>query len=204
MQKKLFDGLLENNAVLIGGMIAAPVIACTDTVQKAAALCYAFSAITILTVFLSALIRIKAPFALRVIVYTLLAALVYIPTVGSARQLFGGAAEQLGIYLPLLTFSSLLNVRSEMVFDRRQSRPRLLLRLLGYCLGFDGAVLLMGVLREFLAYGTIGGNVTGLSRLTAGFSEVWGGFLLLGLLCGLARRLTGETKRKERVLPPEA
>ena len=151
----LTDGLLHSNPILVSGMIAAPVIACTDTLQKALLLCYAFDAITFLTVLLSKAIPQRMPYAMRILSYSLIAALVYIPTVLAAGYLFPSVS--IGIYFPLLTVSLMLSSETEHRYERAH-----ILSLTGSVffdlLGFDFVVILMGILRELLGNGTLHGK----------------------------------------------
>lgn len=186
--KKPIDGLFMKNPVLISGLIAAPVIVCTTTLQNALLLCTAFSLITLFSVLLSLLVPQRFVYGVRIIVYALLAAVVYVPVSIVCEKLFAGTAASLGIYLPLLTANSMIIAQTEFLFDRRSKR-RLPATLLCTILGFDLAVLLMSVIREFLCFGTIGGSLTGLPRTTQGLATPAGGFLLLGLLCVLTRKL---------------
>ena len=58
----------------------------------------------------------------------------------------------------------------------------LFVTLLCYILGFDLAALLVGFIRELLAYGTMFGNMTGFRHVMPGLATVPGGFLVTGLL----------------------
>lgn len=196
-KRSLYAGLFEKNPVLMSGLIAAPVIVCTDTLQNALFLCYAFSAITFLSVLLSALVPRRFPYGLRIIAYLLIATLVYVPVSYGADFLFSGFQAGIGVYFPLLCVNSLITTQTEFLFDRRD-RLTLPVAVLCYVLGFDLAVLLLSVVREFFAYGTIAGSMTGLTRLTPGLATPAGGFLLLALFAVLARKVRIQIRQRRK------
>jgi electron transport complex protein RnfE len=61
--------------------------------------------------------------------------------------------------------------------------------VLFYVIGFDIVMLLTGIIREFLAYGTINGKVTDVDMLISGLSQPFGGFIFLGRMCGVYRKI---------------
>ena len=194
--RRISDFLLRRNPVLVSGLITAPVAACTDTLERALLLCFCFDVITAITVMLSWWIPRSLPYALRILSYSLLAALVYLPTAMGAVFFFPDCS--LGMYLPLLTVSLLLTSKTEELFPRR--RPLYTMGVLLCCLlGFDGVVLLMGCLRELLAYGSIYGIVIKQGNLFGAmpvFSEIGMGLILLGCGAALLRWIGGYGRRE--------
>ncbi len=63
--------------------------------------------------------------------------------------------------------------------------PVLFFHIAGFCL----TALLAGLVREILAYGTICGRAVDMRLLLQGFSAPWAGFILLGVLCALHRKI---------------
>lgn len=186
--KTVTDGFFMKNPVLISGLITAPAVVCTDTLDNTLLLVTAFSLITLCSVLLSALVPRGWVYGVRLIVYTLIAALVYVPVANLCGMIFRGTGADIGIFLPLLSVNSLIAAQSETLFDRKH--PRLLLpSVFFYVLGFDAAVILIALVREFLAYGSIHGVQTDLWRTIPFFASPAGGFLLVGLLAVLARKL---------------
>ena len=53
--------------------------------------------------------------------------------------------------------------------------------------GYDAAVILIGVLREIIASGGVGGRLYGIPFTLPAFGYTFGGFVLLGLIAALAR-----------------
>lgn len=202
MQHKVqTDGFLKGNAVLAQGMVIAPVVVCCDTLQKALLLSLAFACITIVTVLLCSFYPKKPAYAVRVVLYALTAAVVFIPVSllceyisPSVYAAFGTAEVPGGVsgagmmYLPLLTVNSFIVLHSELYFYRLR-RSVMLVSLLRHTAGFCLAACVMGCIRELLAYGSVFGHVVDMPLLLKGFSSPWGGFIVLGALCALHRRL---------------
>ncbi len=181
----VLDGALRKNAVLAEGMVIAPIVVCCNTLPKALILSLMFACITLLTVLISSFYPKKLPFAVKVVLYALTGALVCAPV--SLLYTYLNYAS-IGIYFPLLAVNSMIVLHSELYFFRLRRRvmlPALLFHIAGFCL----TAILVGLVREILAYGTICGRAVDMPLLLQGFSAPWAGFILLGVLCALHRNI---------------
>ena len=185
-RKLLLGSILGDNIVLSGLMVISPVIICGDTLKNAEALIYAFSAITFLSVLISSFVPRKLPYTAKVIIYALIAALVYIPVKLAAREFYPDSIERIGIYYPLLAVNSLIVFQTEARFFRMK-KSDMLINLVFCIIGFDIVMLLTGFLRELFAYGTIDSRIVDMTTLIDGLSKPFGGFIFLGLMCGAYR-----------------
>ncbi|WP_455530271.1 Rnf-Nqr domain containing protein [Ruminococcus sp.] len=185
-RKALMGGVLGDNVVLSGLMVISPVIVCGDTLKNAAALVYAFSAITFLAVLISSFVPQKLPYTVKVILYAVIAAIIYIPVKFASKQLYPESISRIGIYYPLLAVNSLIVIQTEAKFFRMNNRD-MIISLIFCILGFDIVMLITGFLRELFAYGTINNHIVDMNTLTDGLSKPFGGFIFLGLMCGAYR-----------------
>lgn len=185
-RSSVFDGILGDNIVLSSLMVISPVIICGDTFRNAAALIYAFSAITFLSVLISSFVPKKLSYTMKVIMYAVISSLVYIPVKWAAQEFFPGAVERIGIYFPLLAVNSLIIFRSEAELYKLP-KGTMILKLIFYILGFDAVMLITGFVRELFAYGTINGRIVDITTPVSGLAQPFGGFIFLGLFCGLYR-----------------
>lgn len=185
-RSSVFDGILGDNIVLSSLMVISPVIICGDTFRNAAALIYAFSAITFLSVLISSFVPKKLSYTVKVIMYAVISSLVYIPVKWAAQEFFPGAVERIGIYFPLLAVNSLIIFRSEAELYKLP-KGTMILKLIFYILGFDAVMLITGFIRELFAYGTINGRIVDITTPVSGLAQPFGGFIFLGLFCGLYR-----------------
>lgn len=178
------DGLFRRNAVLAEGMVIAPIVVCCDTLPKALILSLAFACITFLSVSIASFFPKSIPYALRIILYAITSSLIYIPVAMLCSYLNFAV---IGMYLPLLTVNSFVVLHSELYFYKLQKRlllPALFLHIAGFCL----TAVIIGLVREILAYGTICGRVVDVPVLMKGLSAPWAGFILLGILCAVHRK----------------
>lgn len=189
-KKAMFGGVLGDNIVLSGLMVISPVIICGDTLKNAVALIYAFSAITFLSVLISSFVPKKLPYTVKVIIYALISALVYIPVKLAAQEFYPESIERIGIYYPLLAVNSLIVFQTEAKFFRMK-KTDMIISLISCIVGFDIVMLITGFLRELFAYGTINSRIVDVNTLIGGLSQPFGGFIFLGLMCGVYRFIRG-------------
>ncbi|MBO7396151.1 MAG: electron transport complex subunit E [Ruminococcus sp.] len=192
----VFDGLLGDNTVLSSLMVISPVIMCGNTLENAIALIYAFSAITFFSVVLGSFVPKKLPYAAKIIINAVIASIVYIPVKSAAGEFFPEVISRVGIYFPLLAVNSLIVVQSETKFSRMK-RGSMIASLVFYILGFDAVMIVTAFVRELFAYGTIAGRLVDADTLISGLGLPFGGFIFLGLLCGLYRKLRSASGRGE-------
>ena len=197
-KKAMFGGVLGDNIVLSGLMVISPVIICGDTLKNAVALIYAFSAITFLSVLISSFVPKKLPYTVKVIIYALISALVYIPVKLAAQEFYPESIERIGIYYPLLAVNSLIVFQTEAKFFRMK-KTDMIISLINCIAGFDIVMLITGFLRELFAYGTINSRIVDVNTLIGGLSQPFGGFIFLGLMCGVYRFIRGLVSNNNNV-----
>lgn len=191
-------GLLRKNTVLSGGLVISPIVFAATNGRNALMLSFAFTAITFVAVLIGSFIPRKLVYTLRIILYTMIAAAVYIPAMMTLELYFPDARTSLGIFLPLLITNALIVSKTESRFYR-QGKAEMLMDVVMYILGFDAAALLVGILRELLANGTFFGIAVTLRANLPVLAYPFGGFLLLGLLAALHRVLvSGWSQDKDR------
>lgn len=193
----LTSGLLSDNTVLSACMVISPVIICGDTLRNSLALIYAFTLITFFSVFISSFVPKKLPYTIKIIIYAIISSLLYVPIKLLAEQIYPESISRVGIYYPLLAVNSLIVYQTEAKFYRMK-KFEMTGSLIFYILGFDVVMLITGFLRELLAYGTINSRMVDMNIVIKGLSHPFGGFIFLGLLCGIYRkvRIVAENSKK--------
>lgn len=195
MNEKMFfrdaerEGILTRNPLFSSGVIIAPAAAACTGFYSSAILAMVFTVVTFVTIALCSFVPRKIVYTVRIILYTIVASLVYVPV-----HLFFMSGEQLsemylalGIYAPLLITNSLITLRTESKFYRL-ARPYML-RLAGfYVIGYDLSLMTFGGLRGFLTTGTILG-IKVLPFSIPALSNVYGGFILLAIVSAAFRWL---------------
>ncbi|NLP26892.1 MAG: electron transport complex subunit E [Clostridiales bacterium] len=186
MDSSVLKALYEKNIVLVSGMIVTTVIVCATTIKSALFLIYAFSTITFLSIMIASFLPRKIVFTLRIILYTLIASLVYVPVAMLAQHIFNTEVVQFGMYFPLLIVNAMLVSQTEVDYFRI-SKPKMLCSVIFYILGFDIVVMIFSFIREMISFGTVNGNIVGISLSTESLSKPFGGFILFGLFMAMFR-----------------
>lgn len=182
------DGLIWKNPLLVSGMVIAPAVAAAFTVSNALVIIFVFSCVTFLTVLLASFVPRTVAYAIRIILYTLIAAVVYMPVVIAAEAVFGAQVQAVGIFVPLLIANGLIVSKTETRFFR-QPKLYMITDVLLYVAGYDIALLIFSFFREILATGGLGQKILGIPMVFSGLSQPYGGFILLGLTAALFRKI---------------
>lgn len=174
------EALLTSNALLSSGSIIAPAVAVATGFMPALAICIVFSLVTYITVAVCSFVPRRLVYTVRIILYTFIASLVYVPVSLLMERIMPASFAALGIYAPLLITNSLITVRTESKFYRLKRSYMLQLAAM-YILGYDIALLVFGAVRELLTNGGFFG-VSFMPLTTPTASTVFGGFIILALL----------------------
>ena len=198
------DRVFLNNPVVMQGMGLAPLVVLATTahngVMLAAAVTLLLVPSRVLACLLSRLFPLNsenpAPEELqkkllpRALVYSLSASVVYLAAYPILNAMFGTSLLTLGIYLPLLVVEPLLTYRFGRV---QESMHKAVSKGLRITLGYALLLLILGCVREWLAFGTVFGVELSRSILPMA-SMPAGGFIVLGVVCAVWRALA----RKQR------
>lgn len=191
----VFDGILGDNMVLSSLMVISPVIICGDTLKNALALIYAFSMITMMSVLAGSFVPKKLPYTAKVLIYAVISSLVYIPVKLAAKEFYPDSIARIGIYYPLLAVNSLIVFQTEAMFYKMK-KLKMIASLFFYIIGFDIVMLITGFIRELFAYGTINSRIVDVDTLIIGLAHPFGGFIFLGLMCGVYRWIRSALSKK--------
>ncbi len=182
----IYNALVKRNPVLCGGMVVAPIIVFANTWQNALTLVITFTFITFFTLLFSSFVPQSIVYTVRIIIYTLIGSLVYVPIVIVLNTLIPEQIESMGIYFPLLITNSLIVSRSETTFFV-ENKGKMLLDIIFSIIGYDIVVLLFGFIREIISTGELNGRIMAMPLIFSGISKAYGGFILLGLCAALFR-----------------
>ena len=194
---RLSDGIIKQNPVLMSGLFAVPVIGAATSWETALAVCYMFTVVTVLSVGLCRLLPKKIAFAIRIVLYALIASLVYVPAVLTAQLIFPvGLTEGISLYMAVIVTNPLILTKTESRFFLR-TPLQMFKDVFGFVIGFDLACLLVGVIRDILTDNIIGNMIVPLSFQMPSMNTVCGGFILVGVLAGLFRALYNKFGKKK-------
>ena len=203
------DRVFLNNPVVMQGMGLAPLVVLATNGQNALMLAAAVALLLtpsrLLACLLSRLFplreehpsnaELEKKLLPRSILYSGSAAVVYLAAYPILNHLFGVSLLVLGIYLPMLVVEPLLTYR----FGRVQETVRKAVsKGLRITVGYALLLVLLGCVREWLAFGTVFGMAVGSRAVLPMASMPAGGFIVLGVLCAVWRALAA--KRKEYLI----
>ncbi len=192
------DGFYKQNIVFMSGLVIAPVIACATTFMKSLAICMVFSLVSFFTILIGRAIPRKIAYTLRVIIYSLTAAVLYIPVIILTSSIFGNdIITSAGVYLPVLVTNSLILSKAESRFYGEPFAD-MVIDCGAFIGGFDLACIFTGAVRELLAMGTVGGLYINMPFTIPALETTFGGFLFVGVCAGIFRGVY--TYRKEKSL----
>lgn len=183
------DGLFSHNPVFCAGMSLAPAIILGETLNAALTYAAVFSAVTFVSLMLASFLPRKIPYALRIILYTLTAAVVYIPVHTFFDDRLPVDIARLGVFLPMIATGEFMVNSAEMRFFRME-RGRMTLDVLSHIIGFDAAIIFLGAFRELFSAGELGGELYGIKETLPLLASPCGGFILIGLIGALIRLCT--------------
>ena len=184
---KLFDGIIRQNMVLMSGLFAGPVIGAATNLKNSLVIALAFTLITMVTAGICRLLPKKFAFAVRIVLYALIASAVYIPVILLAELIFGSdAVNSVSLYLAILVTNPLIMAKTESRFFLR-SVPMMFKDMAGFVIGFDLSCILVGALRDILSDNMLWNTIIPLPFQMSAMENVYGGFILVGILAGLFR-----------------
>lgn len=190
----ILNAMLKKNPILVSGMVIAPAVVTANTFMSAVTLAVTFSVITFFTLVVSSFVPKNIVYTVRIILYTLIGALVYVPSVIILNYIIPEEIAKMGIFFPLLITNSLIISRSETIFFR-ESKGQMILDIVFCIIGYDAAVLIYGLIREVLSSGTAGEKMLGMPYVFSALEHPFGGFILLGVTAALFRFILMTVKR---------
>lgn len=185
--KQLWEGLFTKNPVIVLALGLVPAVAVTSTAKNGLALGVLTTIILVIGSMVSWLfvprVPVNAKQPVRLIVRIAVVAVAYSLLLANNP----GLVASLGIFLPLIAFSDLLSFHEE-----DEGLAKVVSNALGRGLGFALVLVILGIIREFLGFGSVFGRqlVFGSLAPLSLASSVPGGMIILGLLMALVNLVT--------------
>lgn len=185
------DRIFLNNPVVMSGLGLAPLVVAATNGHNAVILSAAVLLMLTPTRILGSIVSRWLPF--RALAYCLSAAVVYMGTYALLRDWFDVHIVTLGIYLPLLVVEPIIIKRYERNTPEKWTTAfrKGLLTTAGYVL----VILITGILREFLAVGSVFGYQLTNTPILPLANLASGGFIIVALLCAFWRGMVNVMKK---------
>ncbi len=194
-----FDGLFRQNIVLTSGLVTAPVIVAATTAERAAVLSLSFFMISYITMLICRVIPRRLVYTVRIILYALVAAVVFIPTAILMNVLFPETAMSVMLYIEIIVVNSLVLAKTESRFYLIPFSSMAIDSLV-YIAGYAIVAFAVGMIREVLTYGTVFGLHLGNALMPAAKSPFFG-FFLVGLFAAACRAYYNRRRAIEAMEP---
>ena len=188
------DGLFRQNIVLMSGLVTAPIIVAATTFERALVLTLSFFLISYSSIIICLFIPREIVYTVRIICYVGVASVMYIPTALLMNALFPETASAVSIYIEILVVNSLILAKTESRFYLMPLREMALDALM-YILGYAAAAFVVGIIREFLAFGSLFGMRVCDAPMTAAKTPFFG-FILVGILAAVCRGMTSRRRKR--------
>lgn len=179
---------ITKNPVLFEAIGIAPVVAMATSLKTAIML----TSITVVQMLITELIAcrflkmLKSRF--RVLVYAVLGVLINIPMFSMFEYFAPNETANVSIFLPIIAVNSLIALHCER-FAIRHKLKDTLLDAVSASFGYGLIVMLTGLIREIIGSGTVYGHSLGFEIKFSGLLLPFGGFLVLGYISALFKRI---------------
>ena len=186
--KVMLRGAFIYNPVLTQAIGICTIVAIGATAKISLVFSLALSALLIIMEILSSLVLKKLSRWLRIAVYMLISTLLILPVSLFMDKNYSELSAAMCIFLPLLAVNSIIVIRCE-IFAVNNNVRNSFFDAAAASVGFTAVSLIVGIIREILAYGSVfGKTVTGLPHLS-GIALPFGGLLIIGFLAAFHKWL---------------
>ncbi len=172
-----------SNPVFIKGLALAPLALAATTVKNSFIMSLMVIMLLTPTRILTSFITRRMSVPLKTFFYPLVSAMVFGVAYYSLYRMLGVTAFSLGVYLPILVVDPLIVKNFEKT--RKEDFKYSIINGLRNTAGFVLACVLLGALREILAFGTLAGVRVMSVQLLPMAQHSFGGFLIIGLISAL-------------------
>jgi electron transport complex protein RnfE len=197
--KNFTNGLIKNNPVFVQVLGMCPTLATTTSAENGLGMGIATLSVLTMSNIVISLIRKIVPKKIRIPIYIVVIAsfvtMIDLIMHGLTYELW----QTLGIFIPLIVVNCIIMGRAES-FASKNGVLDSIFDALGIGLGFTGALVLLGSVRELLGNGTIFGfPIWGEALNLYLFILPPGAFIALGLLLGMfnSMGISRENKKKK-------
>lgn len=178
------ERIFINNPVIFQGIGLAPLIVAGRTFQNAIILSVTVFLLLVSTRVVAAVFTQIINVKFRGVLYTMTAAVCYVGVFFVLNRLFGiSELLRFQLYIPVIIMDPIIIKR----YERKSEEPieTAFSKGIKTALGFAAAIILIGSLREFLAYGTLAGRVMVANPFFPMARLVSGGFIITGVVAAL-------------------
>jgi len=199
------EGVLSNNPVLVQLLGMCPTLAVTNSVENALVMGAAATFVVVMSNLITSALRNLIKPHVRILIFTLTIATFVTIADLTLKAFMYKVSLQLGAFIPLIIVNCMIICRAEVVAIKN-GVGRSLADAFGIGIGFTLALLILGVVREWLGSGTITFPFADpISVMPAAFTangHNWiimilppGAFLTLGVVVGISNQIRARREK---------
>ncbi|MCS7151921.1 MAG: electron transport complex subunit E [Endomicrobia bacterium] len=197
--KIFFNGIVKENPVLIMMIGLCPFLACSTTANDAIGMGIAATFVLTCSNVIISLIRKIIPHNIRIPVFIVVIATFTTVVDYLIKAYFPALSESLGVFIPLIVVNCIILARAE-AFASKNNVFYSLIDGIGMGAGFFVAIVILGIIREFLGSGTIFGSKEMLQVPAVIMILPPGGFLAAGVVITVVKYIENKIVRRTKVL----
>lgn len=182
LKARLFEGLFDQNPILVQLLGTCPTLATTTSMQNGVGMGLSAAAVLVLSNLLISLLRKFIPKQVRIAAYIVIIS-GFVTAIELLIKAFLPALDaSLGLFIPLIVVNCIILARAE-AYASKNGPVDSMLDGLFMGLGFTFALGLLGGVRELIGNGTVWGvNITGAYPGISFFTQPAGAFITLGVI----------------------
>ncbi|MDE6589528.1 MAG: electron transport complex subunit E [Oscillospiraceae bacterium] len=198
--ERIYNGLIKENPALVLMLGMCPTLAVTTSATNGFGMGVSTMAVLIVSNLIISLLRKLIPDEVRLPAYIVIVASLVTVVELLTQAYFQGLYQSLGIYIPLIVVNCIILGRAEAYASKNPPLPSAFDGI-GMGLGFTAALVVVGLIREFLGAGT----AFGVSVLPEGmepmgiFIRAPGAFLVLAFVVAVMNAAQISTRANDMV-----
>lgn len=201
--KKILDilvrGILKENPVLIMMIGLCPFLACSTTARDAVGMGIAATFVLTCSNVLISLIRKIIPHNIRIPIFIVVIATFTTIVDYLIKAYFPLLSESLGVFIPLIVVNCIILARAE-AFASKNNVFYSFVDGIGMGGGFFLAIVILGIIREFLGSGSIFGSKEFFSTPAVIMILPPGGFLVAGVVITITKYIENKLKKTSKII----
>lgn len=179
--KTIRNSALIKNPLLFEAIGLCPVVAIAHSLRLALFLAIITTAELVLSEVLTSLLLKNVKRCWRVMLYVIFGVGIIFPIMYLIGRFLPDASANIGVYLPLMAVNSLIALHCERVAVKNDVKTSFI-DAVSASLSYGAVTIIVGLLREFFSFGTIGGLQFPVKITMPAFAMPFGGLLIIGFL----------------------
>lgn len=194
-----FNGIIKENPVLIMMIGLCPFLACSTTATDAVGMGIAATFVLTCSNVIISLIRKVVPHNIRIPIFIVIIATFTTTVDYIIKAYFPTLSESLGVFIPLIVVNCIILARAE-AFASKNNIIYSFVDGIGMGSGFFVAIVLLGIIREFLGSGTVFGTKEFFNNPAVIMILPPGGFLAAGVVITVVKYIENKLLKRKKII----